>query len=80
MLITFFPACNLLRKNERTLEQNINKISQNGNISYDYIFKTKNFFNSTSCLDTGRVSRFTVGDGINGYGFYARENKTGIYF
>jgi len=73
-------SCVSLKQNTKTLDSAIQKLSQNVNVSYDYVTKTDNYFNSTQSVDSGSVCRFRSEGGLFGFGFYVRQNKTEYLF
>lgn len=78
--LTLFPASASLQKKDAILEKAIDKLHQNVNISYDYLTKTDNYFNSTFTVDSGSVIRFQSEGGLHKFGFCVKQKQVTYLF
>ncbi|HLO54106.1 MAG TPA: hypothetical protein VK169_07465 [Saprospiraceae bacterium] len=78
--LTLFPASASLQKKDAILEKAIDKLHQNVNISYDYLTKTDNYFNSTFTVDSGSLTRFRSAGGLHKFGFCAKQKQVAYLF
>jgi len=78
--LILFPASASLQKKDAVLEKVIDKLQQNVNISYDYLTKTDNYFNSTFIVDSGSVIRFSSAGGLHKFGFCVKQKQVAYLF
>jgi hypothetical protein len=78
--LTLFPASAFLQKKDTILEEAIGKLHQNVNISYDYLTKTDNYFNSTFNVDSGSLTRFRSAGGLHKFGFCVKQKQVAYLF
>lgn len=78
--LTLFPASASLQKKDRILEKAIDKLHQNVNISYDYLTKIDNYFNSTFTVDSGSLTRFRSEGGRHKFGFCVKQKQVAYLF
>lgn len=78
--LTLFPASASLQKKDAILEKAIDKLNQNVNISYDYLTKTDNYFNSTFTVDSGSMIRFQSEGGLHKFGFCVKQKQVTYLF
>jgi hypothetical protein len=78
--LTLFPASVSLQKKDKVLEKAIGKLHQNVDISYDYLTKTDNYFNSTFMVDSGSMIRFRSAGGLHKFGFCVKQKQVAYLF